>query len=99
MLSSRNHISGYFQTVRYHSPMVYPNGAATGLPEPVEPGRGATSASHTARLSEDYTATPTLLLHFGLGFSDQGIWLEPPITDYNAVTSLGLKGATVNRLF
>ncbi|MGH7967438.1 MAG: TonB-dependent receptor domain-containing protein, partial [Limisphaerales bacterium] len=43
--------------------------------------------------------TPTFLLHFTAGYSDQGIWLEPPVTDYNAVTSLGLKGATVNRLF
>jgi hypothetical protein len=98
-LNAKNHLSAYYQTVRYHSPMVYPNGGATGLPEPVEPGRGATSASHTARLSNDFTATPRLLMHFSLGFSDQGIWLEPPITDYNAVTQLGLTGATVNRLF
>ncbi len=99
MFGSRNHLSAYFQTVRYHSPLVYPNGAATGLPEPIEPGRGATSASRTARLTHDYTATPRLLLHFALGFSDQSIWLEPPVTDYNAVTELGLRGATVNRLF
>jgi hypothetical protein len=96
---TKGHISGYFQTVRYHSPLVYPNGAATGLPEPIEPGRGATSASRTARLAYDLTATPRLLLHFGLGFSDQSIWLEPPVTNYNAVTELGLRGATVNRLF
>jgi hypothetical protein len=99
MFGTKSHVSGYYQTVRYHSPMVYPNGAATGLPQPIEPGRGATSASHTARLIEDYTLTPTLLLHFSAGYSDQGIWLEPPITDYNAETSLGLRGATVNRLF
>ncbi len=99
MFGAKNHLSGYYQTVRYHSPLVYPNGGATGLPEPVEPGRGATSASHTARLTEDYTVTPTLLLHFSAGYSGQGIWLEPPVTDYNAVTSLGLRGATVNRLF
>jgi Carboxypeptidase regulatory-like domain/TonB dependent receptor-like, beta-barrel len=95
----KSHIAGYFQTVRYHSPLIYPNGAATGLPEPVEPGRGATSASHTARLTYDYTLTPTLLLHFAAGYSDQGILLEPPVTDYNAESALGLKGATVNRLF
>ncbi len=95
----KSHVSAYFQTVRYHSPMVYPNGGATGLPEPVEPGRGATSASRTARLTEDHTVTPHLLLHFSAGYSDQSIWLLPPITDYNAVTELGLTGATVNRLF
>ncbi len=99
MFGSRSHLSAYYQTVRYHSPLVYPNGAATGLPEPIEPGRGATSASHTARLTWDYTMTPTLLLHATAGYSDQGIWLEPPVTNYNAVTELGLRGATVNRLF
>jgi hypothetical protein len=95
----RHHGSAYYQTVRYASPMIYPNGQATGLPEPVEPGRGASSVSHTARLTDDFTVTPRLLLHFSAGFSDQGIWLQPPITDYNAETSLGLKGATVNALF
>ena len=99
MFGARNHVSAYYQTVRYHSPLVYPNGAATGLPQPIEPGRGATSASHTARLAWDYNVTPTLLLHGSAGYSDQGIWLLPPITNYNAVTELGLRGATVNRLF
>jgi hypothetical protein len=99
MFGSRSHLSGYYQTVRYHSPLVYPNGAATGLPQPVEPGRGAESASNTVRLTEDYTATPRLLLHFGAGYSGQGIWLKPIITDYNAEKELGLKGATVNKLF
>jgi hypothetical protein len=96
---AKSRASAYYQTVRYQSPLVYPNGGATGLPEPIEPGRGAISRSHTARLSYDYTATPTLLLHFAAGYSDQGIWLQPPVTDYNAATELGLKGATVNRLF
>ncbi|HEY7333577.1 MAG TPA: TonB-dependent receptor [Bryobacteraceae bacterium] len=98
-LNSKSHVSVYYQTVRYNSPLIYPNGGATGLPEPIEPGRGATSTSHTARLTEDYTLTPTLLLHFTAGYSDQGIWLQPPVTNYNAVTSLGLTGATVNRMF
>jgi hypothetical protein len=98
-IGPKGRMSAYFQTVRYHSPLVYPNGGATGLPQPVEPGRGATSASHTARLTYDHTVTPRLLMHFSAGYSDQGILLEPPITDYNAVTELGLTGATVNRLF
>jgi hypothetical protein len=98
-IGTRNHISGYYQTVRYNSPLIYPNGGATGLPEPIDPGRGATSSSHTARLADDLTITPTFLVHFSLGYSDQGIWLQPPVTDYNAATSLGLVGATANRLF
>ena len=99
IFGTRHHGSAYYQTVRYSSPLIYPNGMATGLPEPVEPGRGASSVSHTARLTDDFTLTPRLLLHFSAGYSDQGIWLQPPVTDYNAEASLGLKGATVNRLF
>ncbi len=98
-IGTKNHISAYYQTVRYSSPLIYPNGGATGLPEPIDPGRGATSSSHTARLADDMTITPTFLLHFSIGYSDQGIWLQPPVTDYNAATSLGLVGATANRLF
>ncbi len=99
IIGTKNHISGYYQTVRYSSPLIYPNGGATGLPELIDPGRGATSSSHTARLADDLTITPTFLVHFAAGYSDQGIWLMPPITNYNAATSLGLVGATANRLF
>ena len=95
----KGHLSAYYQTGRYSSPLVYPNGGADGLPEPVNPGAGRVSVSHTARLAYDYTLTPTLLLHFAAGYSDEGNYLVPPVTNYNAVTSLGLTGATVNKLF
>ena len=95
----KGHLSTYYQTGRYASPLVYPNGGADGLPEPINEGAGRVSVSHTARLAYDYTLTPTLLLHFAAGYSDEGNYLVPPVTNYNAVTSLGLTGATVNKLF
>jgi hypothetical protein len=95
----KGHVSAYYQTGRYSSPLVYPNGGADGLPEPINSGAGRVSVSHTARLAYDYTLTPTLLLHFAAGYSDEGNYLVPPVTNYNAVTSLGLTGATVNKLF
>ncbi len=95
----KGHLSGYFHTVRYNAPLVYPNGGADGLPQPIQPGGGRQVVSYTARLTYDYTLTPTLLLHFAAGYLKDGNYLVPVVTNYNAVTSLGLTGATVNRLF
>lgn len=95
----RNHLSIYFQRGHYRTPESYPNGGPVGLPQPIDVGRGIVNTNHIARLAYDYTATPRLLLHFSAGYTDLQNWLYPPTTNYNAVTSLGLRGATVNALF
>lgn len=98
-MGSKSHLSGYFSSLRYSSPLIFPNGGATGLPLPIEPGTGRDVNSHTTRLTYDYTMTPTVLLHLSAGYNRDGNFIVPPVTDYNAETELGLKGATANRLF
>ncbi|MFM2124039.1 MAG: hypothetical protein RL328_490, partial [Acidobacteriota bacterium] len=74
-------------------------GASDGLPTPITAAIGTFITARKNRLNLDYTARPTLLLHFGLGYQDDYFTDDAPVLDYNAVTELGLKGATYNRLF
>lgn len=99
MFGAKGHGSFYYHTTRYQSPLIYPNGQALGLPQPIDPGRGANSRSDVLRINYDYTVTPTVLMHFGVGYTAEAQDLEPPTINYDAVTQLGLRGATVNRLF
>ena len=43
--------------------------------------------------------TPTKLLHLGIGYQDNNFADDPGTMDYDAEKELGLKGATVNRMF
>jgi hypothetical protein len=92
-------LSAYLQSVRYDAPLVFPQGAALGLPQPIDPGRGTSSRNYTGRLNYDFSVTPTLLMHFGVGYLQELIQLQGPVQDYNAETELGLRGAIVHKLF
>ena len=69
------------------------------LPALLSTGFGSFSSGTTARLNYDYTATPRLLLHGGIGWNDSDFKLTALVQDYNASTDLGLKGALLNRYF
>ena len=92
-------LSFYYQKTQTGVQYTTPNGAADGLPEPVTVAIGSYAITHTARLSWDYTLKPTLLLHVGAGWFLNNFDTHAGTIDYNAVTDLGLKGATVNRTF
>lgn len=64
---------------------------AVGLPQPISPTVGTNIRAHNERLNWDYTVTPTVLFHLGVGYSQN--WLgRPALTpDFNAAT-LGLTG-------
>lgn len=70
-----------------------------GLPGALTATRMIPIRSQTYRLSTDYTVSPTLLLHFGVGEllyhnPDKGI---PAALDFNAPGTLGLVGGLVNQ--
>jgi hypothetical protein len=70
---------------------------AEGLPLPVTAAIGTYIRAHTERLNWDTTLTPTILFHWGIGFTQN--WLgRPALADnYDATTELGLKGPFTGR--
>jgi hypothetical protein len=70
---------------------------ADGLPLPVSSAIGTDIRAHTERLNWDTTLTPTLLLHWGIGFTQN--WLGRPalVNGYDATAQLGLKGPFTGR--
>jgi hypothetical protein len=65
------------------------------LPEPISVVTTRSIPTHTYRLTYDYSATPTLLLHFGAGFVHYYTNAFPvsQVDNYNSIADLGLKGA------
>ena len=52
----------------------------------------AFNSGQTIRLNFDYSATPRLLLHWGIGWKEGDFGLQSPFLGYDAQTQLGLKG-------
>ena len=84
-VSSKGHLSYYYGDTVTESQFSFPNGNSVGLPQPIDPARGTFIYSPTHRVNYDHTLTPTLLLHFGIGYTAENFWDFPPVTDYNAL--------------
>jgi hypothetical protein len=71
---------------------------ADGLPLPVSSAIGTYIRAHTERLNWDTTLSPTMLVHWGIGFTQN--WLGRPALGnlYDATAGLGLKGPFTGRL-
>jgi hypothetical protein len=98
-LGSRTKISYYWSetiTASQYSPQL---GGADGLPDPVSAEIGTFITGRVQRANFDHTLTPTLLLHFGIGYQTDYFTDDPVVTDFNPLQTLGLKGVPVNRLF
>jgi hypothetical protein len=92
-------VSFFFDQTKTESQYSPTFGASDGLPTPVTSAIGTFITARKYRLNADYAVRPTVLFHVGIGYQSDYFTDDPPILDYNAETSLGLKGATVNRLF
>lgn len=70
---------------------------ADGLPQPVSSAIGTNIRAHTERLNWDTTITPTLLFHWGVGWTQN--WLGRPalVENINATADLGLTGPFTGR--
>ncbi len=75
-----------------------PKNQADGLPFPLSASRHYLSSDHTLRLTYDYTVSPTILLHIGIGeLRYDHIDSSPQATlNYDAVGQLGLVGSDTN---
>ena len=99
LINERSRLSFYWSFTHTDSQYSPTFGNSEGLPDPISAARGTFIHSHIERLNYDYTATPTLLFHLGAGYQQNNFFDDAPVLDYNAATSLGLKGATVTRNF
>jgi hypothetical protein len=98
-IGSRGKLSFYWQKTGTTSQYSFPNGNMEGFPEPITVARGTFIYTKTIRLNYDHTLAPTLLAHFGVGYFSNNFDDHSPVTNYDAVKELGLRGATLNRTF
>ena len=66
-----------------------------GFPDEITQTRGTYIYSRTWRGNMDYTLTPTMLLHFGAGYVVNDFGDTAPITNFDMVAVLGIKGGTL----
>jgi len=72
---------------------------ADGLPGPITQAMGTYVTALVQRANFEYTVTPTLLFHAGIGYLGNNFNDDPLVTDFNPLQTIGLKGVPVNRLF
>ncbi len=99
LVGSKQKFSFYWSTTHTDSQYSQIYGNYDGLPTPITQARGSFIHSQAERLNYDNTLAPTLLLHIGVGYQQNNFFDDAPVLDYNALASLGLKGATLNRNF
>jgi len=98
-LSSKDKLSYFFSEVYTGSQYSNTTGGADGLPEPITQAIGTFITSHMHRANYERTLSPSLLFHFGGGYQDEFFGDDRAVTNYDAEKELGLKGATVKRMF
>ena len=98
-VGSKMKLSGLYQATMQEVQYSNPNGNMEGFPTPITAARGSFIYTWTYRANMDYTLTPNMLLHVGAGWFHLNFNDPSPTLDYNPLTQLGLKGATLNRTF
>jgi hypothetical protein len=99
MLSAKSKLSVFYSRTHTFSP--YSQAVqGDGLPPEITDGRGNYDWVHTTRINYDYTITPTLLLHIGVGYVNQHGPNDytPALDSFNPAT-IGLKGTFVTGRF
>jgi hypothetical protein len=89
-LGSKLHAAFYFQRTSTSTPRT--GTGADSLPDNITVSGTSGNAARTFRLNLDHTVTPTLLMHYTLGWNDSDFLLGPE--DFlNAQQAVGLPGA------
>jgi len=100
-LGSKGRLSFYWSGTRTADqyPAVGSPSTPEGYPDTITSVIANFDRSYTLRLNYDYSISPTLLLHLGMGFQQNKLWDWTPILNFNPLTEIGLKGIKVNRSF
>ena len=95
-LNEKMKASFYWSTTETAVQYCLPLCGSTGLPLPIDPTRGTFIESFTMRGNFDYTVTPTMLLHFGVGYINNDFKDTSPVDDFNTQT-IGISGGLGTR--
>lgn len=98
-LSAKDKLSFFFSRVYTASQYSNTTGGADGLPPLISAAIETFINSHLYRLNYEHTLTPALLLHIGVGYQDEYFSDDVVNLHYDSQKELGLKGATVPRMF
>ena len=98
-LGSKGRLSFTWTRNKTAAPVQTLGGLAEGFGEPLTTNQGTYESNNAFRVNLDYTIRPTINYHLGLGYNIWQFTNNPLTTDYNALTDIGLRGATVNRMF
>jgi hypothetical protein len=100
-VGGKGHLSFYWSGTRTADqfPPVGSPGVPEGFPNEITSVIANFDRSYTLRLNYDHSLSPTLLLHLGAGYLQNKLWDWTPVTDFDAVKEIGLRGATVARNF
>ena len=100
-IGSKGHLSFYWSGTRTADqyPIVGSPAQPEGFPPALSTVIGNFDRSYTIRLNYDHTISPTVIAHLGLGYQKNHLWDDTPVTDFDALKQLGLKGQTVVRQF
>jgi hypothetical protein len=96
-LGSKLHLSFYFQRTNTSTPRTIT--AADDLPNNITGSAISANAARTVRVNLDQTVTPTLLLHYTLGWNDSDFLLQSQNFPFDAFATLGIPGQTAARSF
>lgn len=97
-IGAKTKVSFFFSLTRTRNELQPQGSNNEGLPPVITAGRTYYLLSKTTRLNLERTISPTVLLHFGVGYIGY-TFNQLEHADYDATTELGLKGIPVNRLF
>jgi hypothetical protein len=85
-IGTKSKVSFYWSTTGTDSLYSLPNGNADGLPPIITQARGTFIHSLVERLNFDHTVTPTLLVHFGAGYSRIRFFDDGPVKNFDCAT-------------
>jgi len=96
-IGSKLHLSIYLQRTNTSTPRTIT--AADDLPNNITGSAISANAARTVRVNLDHTVTPTLLMHYTLGWNDSDFLLQSQNFPFDAQKELGIPGQTASRTF
>ncbi|MEO8096360.1 MAG: carboxypeptidase-like regulatory domain-containing protein [Acidobacteriota bacterium] len=93
--NSKMKIGFYKSSTQTETPYATGFGSSEGFPDVLTATRGTYIYSRTWRGNFDYTLTPTMFMHFGVGYIVNDFSDRAPITNFDMVKVLGITGGTV----